>query len=94
MNNKDLISAIAAQNKLSKTQTAALLSATADIIIEQLISGKSIGIANFGTLEIRKKNERVSVNPVTKTRTLIPPKLTLNFKQHATLKETLKNVQL
>jgi len=49
-----------------------------------------VGIQGFGAFEVRKKEERISVNPVTKQRMLVPPKLTLAFKPSSTLKERIK----
>ena len=58
-----------------------------DIITSHLCEGDSVSIQGFGTFEVRKKNERVSVHPKTQQRTLIPPKLTLNFKCSNTMKD-------
>ena len=41
-------------------------------------------------LEVKKKNERVSVNPTTGIRMLVPPKLVLTYKPSSLLKEKLK----
>lgn len=94
MKNKELLTALAERTGFSAKQTEELLQATTASMIEQLTSDKTIVIQNFGTLEVRKKNERVSVHPVSGVRTLIPPKLALNFKQNQTLKDRLKDVQL
>ena len=61
------------------------------IMGEELQEGKTIAIQNFGTFEVRKKMERITVNPVTKQRFLVPPKLILNFKPSPVWKERLKN---
>ena len=47
----------------------------------------TITIFGFGSFEVRKKLERVVINPATKQRMLVPPKMTLNFKPSTTLKE-------
>ena len=40
-------------------------------------------------LEVKKREERISVHPATQVRTLIPPKLVVNFKQSNTLKDKI-----
>lgn len=91
MNTKELISKLAKRNNLSAKEVEELLFATTSVAQELLVSGKSIGIQGFGTFEIRKKEERLSVHPATQIRTLIPPKLVVNFKQSTILKEKLND---
>ena len=52
--------------------------------------GDSVSLSGFGVLEVKKKNERVSVNPSTGVRMLVPPKLVLTYKPSSLLKEKLK----
>ncbi len=94
MNHKDLIAKLAERNKLSKPEIENLLDATAIILKEQLLEGKIVGIQSFGSFEVRKKEERLSVHPATQIRTIIPPKLVVNFKQSTILKEKLNDIKL
>ena len=71
---------------------ANLLEATVNVFSEQLVDEKSFGFQSFGNFEIRKKEERLSVHPSTQIRTLIPPKLVVNFKQSNILKDKLKEL--
>lgn len=57
---------------------------------QELQDGNTIAIQGFGSFEVKKKLERVSVNPVTQQRLLIPPKLVLSFKPSITLKDKFK----
>ena len=50
-----------------------------------------ISIPSFGTFEVKKRLERIVVNPATKKRMLVPPKLVLGFKPVQSIKEQLKN---
>ena len=52
--------------------------------------GDSVSLSGFGVLEVKKKNERISVNPTTGIRMLVPPKLVLTYKPSSLLKEKLK----
>ena len=53
--------------------------------------GDNVQMSNFGCFEVKKKLERVMVNPSTGQRMLVPPKLVLNFKPHVSWKERLKS---
>ena len=57
---------------------------------QELQDGNTISLQGFGTFEVKKKLERISVNPVTQQRMLIPPKLVLAYKPSVTLKENFK----
>ena len=52
--------------------------------------GNIISIQGFGTFEVKKKAERISVNPTTKQRMLVPPKLVLTYKPSTLLKDKFK----
>lgn len=90
MNNKEYVSRIASETGSSVSETQKNLSELISILTEQLQDSNSVNISGFGTFEVKKKNERVSVNPVTKKRLLIPPKLVVNFKPSSSIKEKLK----
>ncbi len=90
MNNKEFISELA--NRMGYT-TKDTISAMNDLVAgmtEFLVDDKSIAIQNFGTFEVKKKLERVVVNPATQQRMLVPPKLVLNFKASTLLKEKMQ----
>ena len=67
-----------------------MLSSLLSIMTQELQDGNSVAIQGFGTFEVKKKMERVSVNPVTQQRLLIPPKLVLTYKPSIALKEKFK----
>ena len=48
-------------------------------------------MSGFGSFEVKKRMERVVINPVTGLKMLVPPKLVLGFKPIAAIKEKLKN---
>ncbi|VBB45306.1 Histone family protein DNA-binding protein [uncultured Paludibacter sp.] len=89
MNNKELISTLSSKLNLSKEDVDGLMQTFIDCCKEQLESDNIVGFQSFGTFEVRKKDERISVHPVTQVRTLIPPKLVVSFKQSSVLKEKL-----
>jgi DNA-binding protein HU-beta len=92
MNHKELIAAMAAKMNAPKSVVSDLLDKTISTCNELLAQEKTIGFQSFGNFEVRKKEERLSVHPSTQIRTLIPPKLVVNFKQSNILKDKLKNL--
>lgn len=90
MNNKDFINALASKTNLSAKSTQKAVTAFINEIANRLDDESSITIPSFGTFEIKKKMERVVVNPTTKQRILTPPKLALAFKPSNILKDKLK----
>ncbi len=69
----------------------AMLDSFCDTIVERCSQMDTIMLQGLGTFEARKKMERVSVNPATGKRMLIPPKLVLVFKPNSAIKSQLKS---
>ena len=92
MTNKDLINQIASNTSMTKMRVEELLSATVAVLQKELLSGKSVLLQNFGTLEMQRKSARTVVHPKTKEATTIPEKMQLTFKASNTIKEQLKKV--
>ena len=67
-----------------------MVSTLLSVMTQELQDGKTIAIQGFGSFEVKKKLERISVNPVTQQRLLIPPKLVLTYKPSISLKEKFK----
>lgn len=70
--------------------TSELISSLLAAMTQQLEEGNVIAIQGFGTFEVRKKAERISVSPTSKQRMLVPPKLVLTYKPSVSLKEKFK----
>ena len=90
MNNKEFISELARRLDYSNKDTSRLVSSLLSVMTQELQEGKSVVMQGFGTFEVKKKLERVSVNPVTQQRLLIPPKLVLSFRPSTLLKGRFK----
>lgn len=94
MNNKELIGELSRRLGYTNKDAARLLTSVTGIMGEELQEGKVIAIQDFGTFEVKKKMERITVNPVTKQRFLVPPKLILNFRPSNLWKERLKKTPI
>lgn len=90
MNNKEFITELSNRLNYTNKDALQLAQAVATIITEQLQAGNVVAIQGFGSFEVRKKMERISVNPVTRKRLLIPPKLVLTYKPSSILKDKFK----
>ena len=90
MNNKEFISEVSRRFVYTNKDTTKLASSVISIMTQQLQDGNTVAIQGFGTFEVRKKLERISINPATQQRMLIPPKLVLTYKPSAILKEKFK----
>lgn len=90
MTGREFISALSAEWGRSQKETAKLMEVIAGVMADELVQGNSIVVKDFGTFEVRKKEERLSVIPSTQQRILVPPKLVLAFKPAVTLKTKLK----
>ena len=91
MRDKEFIRAVQQEAKLDEAKAALLVRATVSSIRKMLTDGDSLSIQGFGTFELKKKEERLSVNPSTGKRFIIPPKLVPVFRPGSTLKNKVKN---
>jgi nucleoid DNA-binding protein len=89
MNNKEFLSALARKGELPSRvvnqQTAALISEMTSVLEEET----AVSISSFGSFEVKKRLERVIVNPTTGQRMLVPPKLVVGFKPSQGLKSKI-----
>ena len=90
MNNKEFISELARKLGYTNKDTSQLVSTVIGVMTQELQEGKTVAIQGFGTFEVKKKLERISVNPVTQQRMLISPKLVLSYKPSTNLREKFK----
>lgn len=89
MNNKDFIARLAAETGLSTKEAQKLVGVMSESLADALDDETALSVTGFGTFEVKKKLERVIVNPATKQRKLIPPKLVLAFKQSGVYKDKI-----
>ena len=93
MNYSELLTALARRLQLSKTEVGRRLDETTAIITSELINNNVVSIMNFGTLEVKKRNERLSIHPNTGKTLLVPPKMIVKYKTSATLNKKLKELK-
>ena len=79
MNNKEFIERLTEKLKTTPEETQDSINALGNAIIEMLDDETLLALKGFGTFEVRKRIERIAVNPATQQKMLIPPKLTITF---------------
>ncbi len=91
MNNKEYIAMLSQITGYSQADTQRMVTTVIGSMADAFKESDVVQISNFGSFEVKKKLERVMVNPATQQRMLVPPKLVLNFKPNMAWKEKLKN---
>ncbi len=89
MNNKEFITEMASNLGISNDQCQKMVYEFTDTMINALEMGNEVVIAGLGCFEIKKKKERLMVNPSTGKKMLVPPKLTISFKMSNTFKNKI-----
>ena len=90
MNNKEFTSELAERLGYTIKDTSELMNSLLSSMTQELEEGNVIAIQGFGSFEVKKKAERISINPVSKQRMLVPPKLVLSYRPSNTLKDKFK----
>jgi len=90
MNNKSFIAELSNRSGYTQDDSQKMVNTVVDFMTEFFQQGDTVAIPNFGSFEVKKRLERIVINPGTKQRMLVPPKLVLNFRPIASLKEQLK----
>lgn len=92
MKSKAFIDELVRQTGLSSQEATKRTNLLAQLITDFLIEGDTVSVQGFGTFEVNKRKERLSVNPSTGKTWLIPPKWVPGFKPGPTLKEKIKQL--
>ena len=90
MNKKELIKSASAKTRLTQRETLNCLNAITEIIYDTLKRGEVVRLLGFGKFEVRDRAERVSVNPITKQRMVIPSKIVPSFKTGKAFKSAIR----
>ncbi|MBR5928520.1 MAG: HU family DNA-binding protein [Prevotella sp.] len=91
MTNKNFIKELSQRLECTNGEAQRMVKSLIDVMNEEFQSGEPFTIPGFGTFEVKKRMERIIVNPSTHKRMLVPPKLVLGFKPIPSIKEKLKN---
>lgn len=90
MNNKEFITKLSKRCGMAPAEAAANVETFVNVVTERLKDGDQINISGFGVLETKMRKERLSVNPKTGQRFLVPPKIQPAFRPSSKLKDKFK----
>ena len=90
LNNKEFTSELSRRLGYTIKDTSELIASLLSDMTQQLQEGNAISVQSFGTFEVKKKAERITINPTTKLRMLVPPKLVLTYRPSTALKDKFK----
>ena len=90
MNNNEFIADLAARTGLRQDETQRMMNTLITAMGDSFLEGDSIQLTGFGQFEVKKKLERVMINPNTGQRMLVPPKLVLSFRPNMLLRDKIK----
>ena len=87
MNNKEFISKLAKRCGITAAEATAGVDSFVAVMTERLKENDQLNVSGFGVFEVKMRKERVSVNPKTGQRFLVPPKIVPSFRPSSKLKD-------
>ena len=81
---------MARRNEMKAVDAQAWMNTLLGAMGDNFLEGNAVQLPNFGVFEVKKKLERIIINPSTGQRMLVLPKLTLAFKPTPQTKEKIK----
>ncbi len=93
MNNKEFITALAEATGYKTKDVEQLTHNLIELMGQNFEQGDPLVVTDFGSFEVKKKLERIIVNPSTQQRMLVPPKLVLNFRPAVSTRKSINQNQ-
>ncbi len=90
MNNNEFIAEVARRTGITTSEATSIMEGFVAEFTHNLEEEDVVSIQGFGAFGVKKKLERVLVNPATKQRMLVPPKMVINFKVSPVMKDKIK----
>ena len=91
MNYKEFISALSHKTDYRAEDVRNMLHTVVCTVIDNMAEDEAVTLSGLGTFDVKKRQERVILNPATKQKMLVPPKLVVNFKPVDSLKGKIKS---
>jgi DNA-binding protein HU-beta len=89
MQKTELIAKVAKDTAMTQADTAKVVNAVIDAIVDALRGGEKVTLTGFGTFEVRKTAARVGTNPSTRQKIQIPAGKRATFSAGAVLKKAV-----
>lgn len=91
MNNKEFVGKLAKRCGITTAEATTTIEEFVEVMTECLRDNNQLNVSGFGVFEVKTRNERVSVNPKTGQRFLVPPKIVPAFRPSSKLKDKFKD---
>jgi nucleoid DNA-binding protein len=91
MDSKTLIDRIGKKLNIPAEECAVMYDALVGLLSEKGAEMDVVAVPGFGTFEPKKRLERINVHPASGKRMLLPPKIVMNFKPSALLKQKVNS---
>ncbi len=92
MEYKSLSDQLSAVCSIPQEKVDSLFNALTNVIGEAASQMEVVSFPSFGNLEPKKRTDRISINPATGKKMLIPPKIVLGFRPSTLLKQKIRNI--
>lgn len=76
--------------RMTPAEASANVDKFVSVMTDRLKENDQLNVSGFGVLEVKMRKERLSVNPKTGQRFLVPPKVVPSFRPSSKLKDKFK----
>lgn len=90
MNNKEFIAQLSSVTGTDAKVTQRLVNEAVEELSALFDKDGDVLVHGFGTFELKKRKERIIINPASMKRMLVPPKVSLTFKLSESMKSKIK----
>lgn len=92
MNNKAFIHELSTRSGFTQEDLQKMVYTMVDVMNERFADALPVKVGAFGIFEVKKRMERIIVNPTTRQRMLVPPKIVLSFRAMTSSKTDLPDI--
>ncbi|RMH72870.1 MAG: integration host factor subunit beta [Gemmatimonadetes bacterium] len=92
MTKAELVDQVSEETGFTKKDSADIVNAFLDIVIDTLSKGQGIEIRGFGSFKVKKRDQRVARNPRTGESVIVPAKSVPVFKPSKDLKSMVSQL--
>jgi nucleoid DNA-binding protein len=93
MNYSELLTVLANRLQLPKTEIEKRVEETNAIISSELVKDNVVSVTSFGSFEVKKRQERISIQPNTGKKLLVPPKLIVKYRPSVSFSKRIKELK-
>ena len=90
MNKTELVAAVAEKAEISKKDADKAVTAFIDSVVDALKADDKVQLVGFGTFEVRARDARTGINPLTKEKIQIAASKAPAFKAGKAFKDAIK----